>query len=159
MTKRELTVAARAHAAATPEEVWAFVADGATWDRWSRMSESELELPGESQPDGIGAIRRFRTGRLVSREEVTSFVPPSRLAYRVVSSPLPIEDYRSEIVLSAHEAGTAISWTSTFRPRWTGLGVPLRLFVALILRDYSARLARAATEAASSSHDSPKFAS
>ena len=59
-----------------PAAVFALLADGSTWPRWSPIDAFELEAPGAGDPEGVGAIRVFTTGRHVSRERVVT-VPVS----------------------------------------------------------------------------------
>lgn len=143
MARKVVKVAARAHSPAPPEDVWRLLADGATWDQWARMSESKLQRHGTDDPNGIGAIRRFRTGRLVTREEVIAFDPPRHLAYRLLKG-MPVKDYRADVELTPADGGTDITWTSVFFPTRDRTALLLRLWVGLILRDYSRRLAKAA---------------
>ena len=145
MPRKVIKVSARAHSKAPPEDVWQLVADGANWDRWARMSESKLARKGDPDPNGVGAIRRFRTGKLVTREEVIAFDPPRHMAYRLLKG-LPVKDYRSDIVLTPAGGGTDITWTSVFFPGRPRLALALRVFVAMVVRDYSRRLAKGAAK-------------
>jgi hypothetical protein len=48
---------------AAPGVVYELLRDGATWPQWSSIESFELERAGEGEPEGLGAIRIFRTGR------------------------------------------------------------------------------------------------
>lgn len=136
----ETTITARAPI----EQVWALIADARGWSRWARLSTSALERQGEREPDGVGAIRRFTTGPLVSREEVVAFEPPRRLVYTLLSG-MPLRDYRGEVTLDpTPDGGTRITWRSTFEPRYPGTGWLLVGFMRMVLGDYARRLAAAA---------------
>jgi len=74
----EIDVGARS--AAPPERVWALLADVSTWSRWAPFDEAEVE-----SGEGVGEIRRFRAGRVTTRERVTELDPPRRYAYEFVS--------------------------------------------------------------------------
>lgn len=143
MAPRVVKVTARAHSSAPPEAVWRLLADGANWDQWARMSESRLERKGPDERNGIGAVRRFRTLRMVTREEVIAFDPPRHLAYRLLTG-MPVKDYRSDVELSPADGGTDITWTSVFFPGRERLAPLLKVWVGMILRNYSRRLAKAA---------------
>lgn len=145
MARKVLKVSARAHSKAPPEAVWRLLADGGNWDQWARMSESKLARKGDDQRNGIGAIRRFRTGRIVTREEVIAFDPPRHLAYRLLSG-MPVKDYRADVELTPAGGGTDITWTSVFFPSRDRISLALRVWIALVLRDYSRRLAKAAAK-------------
>lgn len=143
---RERTLAVRVRAAAPPERVWALLADARGWRRWTRFSVSELEREGDPPPDGVGAIRRFGGGRVVSREEVVAFDPPSHLSY-VILSGMPVRRYRADVTLEPDGGGTLLTWSARFEPRIAGTGPVLRAFFTLVLRDFARRLARAASSA------------
>jgi uncharacterized protein YndB with AHSA1/START domain len=126
---------------AVPETVWSLLADGRGWPRWTLMHTARLDREGYPQPDGVGAVRRFRSGLAVVREEVTAFEPPHRFRYRLLSG-FPADDYVGEAVLTPTDEGTSITWTVTFRARYRGTRALCRLAVWLILGDFSRRLAR-----------------
>ena len=129
--------------AAPPERVWELLADAASWSTWTRMSDTSLEREGEPNPDGVGAIRRFRTGPLTSREEVVTFEPSHLLVYRLLSG-LPLDDYEARVELSADGEGTRITWSSRSQARYPGTAAALRLLLSSVIRDIATRLARAA---------------
>ena len=117
--RRHIDVTARSSGA--PDAVWTLLADGATWPVWSPIEASALERAGESSPEGPGAIRRFRHGRTVGRDEILEAVPGRRLAYRSLSG-LPVRDYRAEVDLEPGPEGTEIRWRASFQPRLLGTG-------------------------------------
>ncbi|HEX9259611.1 MAG TPA: SRPBCC family protein [Acidimicrobiales bacterium] len=108
-------------AEASPTSVWQLLADAEGWSRWALHDESSLERPGVSEPDGVGAIRRFRYRRTISREEVVEFDRPRRLSY-VLLSGLPIKDYRADVTLTPEGGGTRIDWRSQFKGKIPGTG-------------------------------------
>ena len=59
MQARNLEVTAES--TASPEAVWALLAEVGTWSEWAAFDESVLERPGSGDPEGVGAIRRFRS--------------------------------------------------------------------------------------------------
>src|SRR5215210_2273108 len=50
---------------ADPATVYALLRDGASWPSWSPIESFELERPGADEPEGVGAVRVLRAGRLV----------------------------------------------------------------------------------------------
>lgn len=139
--------AAEARSAAAPDTVWALVADGARWSDWTTFTRSSLEKEGDPPPDGVGAIRRFGTGPVTSREQVVEFDPPRRLAYTILSG-FPVRNYRATVELTPDGTGTRISWSGTFDAKLPGTGWFVRPFVGRIYRTFSKRLARAAEQRA-----------
>ena len=78
-------VEGRARTTATPEETFAILGDAERWPNWSLQDEAALEREGSPTRDGVGAIRRFRTGRVTVREEVMVFDAPNRFVYELRS--------------------------------------------------------------------------
>lgn len=139
------------HAATTadPATVYALLRDGATWPVWSSLETFELERPGAGEPEGVGAVRRFSTGRVTGRDTIVELVPNRRLSYTHVSN-LPIKNYRADVDLEATPEGTSIRWVSTFDPKVPGTGWLMRRgldgFVAGLangLAEHAARVAGA----------------
>jgi uncharacterized protein YndB with AHSA1/START domain len=133
------------------ERVWALLADAADWQRWSSFDESWYERPGAADPHGIGAIRRFRTGRSRSREEVVAFEAPTHLAYTLLEG-LPLEGYRADVRLSpTSDGGTGITWESSFEGRVPGTGrfygLVLRVFIGRLVKELVSEAERAARDA------------
>lgn len=114
-------IAVTATTPASPETVYALLRDGASWPGWSPLGSFELERPGETEPEGVGAIRVFRTGRVTTREQIVELVPERRLSY-VLLSGLPIRNYRADVDLEPAGDGTRIHWHSVFDPKLPGTG-------------------------------------
>ena len=140
-TSRPLHVDLVVRSTAPCEAVWALLADARGWSRWAPFRTSVLEREGTPIPDGVGALRRFGNGLVVSREEVVVFDPPRRLVYELRSG-LPLRDYRAEVTLTADGAGTEITWRSRFRPLVPGTGRLFRAFLQRFITDVARRLAR-----------------
>ena len=107
--------------AGSPEATFAALADESSWPNWSAMDSGELEQPGAGDPHGVGAIRRFRTGRSVSRARVVALDAPGPgtpgvLGYELLSG-LPIREYRARVELTPRDGGTEIRWRSTFHAK------------------------------------------
>ena len=89
------------------------------------IETSEIERPGADEPEGIGAVRLFRSGKVIGHDEIVELVPDRRFAYAHTSN-LPVRNYRGEIDLEPTDGGTAIRWVSTFEPKIPGTGALLR---------------------------------
>jgi hypothetical protein len=138
------TIDVTASSGAPAEAVWALLADVKTWSTWAGFDLAELERPGAPEPQGVGALRRFRSGRVRNLEEVVRFEAPRVFSYEVRRSPIPMRGYHADVVLSdAPDGGTLISWRSRFqapRPLAALIEKRLRAFIA----DTAERLAAAA---------------
>ena len=115
------------HATSTadPATVFSLLREGATWPSWSPIESVELERQGADEPEGVGAVRVLRRGRVEGRDTIAALVPDRRFVYTHVSS-LPVRDYRGEIDLEPTGEGTAIRWVSSFEPKIPGTGRLIR---------------------------------
>jgi hypothetical protein len=110
---------------ADPATVYALLREGATWPTWSPIESFELERPGADEPEGIGAVRLFRSGRVIGHDEIAELVPNRRFAYAHWSN-LPVRNYRGEVDLEPVAEGTAIRWVTQFDPKFPGTGRLMR---------------------------------
>ena len=141
---------------APPATVWALLLNAACWPEWSRIDELDV---GQSQGlsadgrDAVGAIRAFRTGKLVAKERITALDAPHRFAYEGLDNP-QMADYRAAIELrETPDGGTLIRWHGTYQARRG-----MRWFFQRYLRRYMKSMANelakyAATKAAEDHRD------
>jgi hypothetical protein len=124
---------------------------GDTWPTWSPITSFELEQPADDEPEGVGAIRIFRTVQplrnvTTSRERLVELVPERRLSY-VLLSGLPLRNYRADVDLTPHGTGTTIRWHSTFDPAVPGSGWLYRAILDAFIRRCAQGLATHAARA------------
>jgi hypothetical protein len=130
-----------------PKAVYALLADGSTWPEWAPIDSFELIEPGDGSPEGLGAIRLFRTGRHASRERVVERKTGHAFAY-VLEAGLALRGYKAAMTLSpAAGGGTTINWRSTFRPKVPGTGWVYRRELGRFIGETVDGLARAAARA------------
>jgi len=110
---------------ASPSAVYALLRDGATWPVWGQLDSFELERPGDGEPEGLGAVRIFRSGRVTGRDTIAELVQDRRFSYTHVSN-LPIKNYRADVDLTPADGGTSIRWVSAFDPKIPGTGGLMR---------------------------------
>ena len=134
---------------AAPATVYALLRDGAGWPAWTPIESAEIERPGEHEPEGIGAVRLYRSGRVVGHDEIVELVPDRRFAYAHTSN-LPVRDYRGEVDLEPTAEGTAIRWVSTFEPKIPGTGRLVRRGIAKFIAQCTEGLAAHAASLAKS---------
>jgi hypothetical protein len=133
---------------ADPATVYALLRDGATWPAWSPIESFRLERPGADEPEGLGAVREFRNGRVTGHDEIVELVPDRRFSYTHTSS-LPVRNYRADVDLDPIEGGTAIRWVSAFDPKVPGTGrLVHRLLDGFIAKLTNGLAARATADAA-----------
>ncbi|WP_431956470.1 SRPBCC family protein [Nocardia lijiangensis] len=105
--------------------VWSLLIDGRSWPRWSTgLDELVEERSSGLDPHGrdeVGAVRAFRTGRVVTGERLTELVPDRRLSYEDAFN-FALKDYRAVVELKpTATGGTTITWHGTWRMR-PGIG-------------------------------------
>jgi hypothetical protein len=122
---------------APPGSVYALLRDGASWPKWSPIGSFTLDREGVDEPEGLGAIRIFKTGRTRSCERIVELVPDRRLSYELQSG-LPLRGYRADVDLEPNGDGTTIHWRSSFDAKVPGTG----WFYRLVLENFIARTAR-----------------
>ena len=110
---------------ADPATVYALLRDGATWPEWAPIDAFALARPGAEEPEGVGAVRELRSGRITGRDEIVELVPDRRLSYAHTSS-LPVRDYRGDVDLEPAGEGTRIRWAVAFDPKFPGTGPLVR---------------------------------
>jgi len=138
---RTYDIEARSTSAAAPDTVFEVIAATEQWPNWAIQDEATLEHEGAENRQGVGAIRRFRTGKYVLRERVVEYQPPRRFVYELLSG-MPVKGYRGEVTLEpTADGGTAIRWHSTFRPKIPGTGSMIRGRLAAIIQGTIDRLA------------------
>jgi hypothetical protein len=140
MTMKRYEIDAAAHSSAAADVVYALLRDGATWPRWTTIDSFELEREATDEPEGVGAVRVFRSGRYTIREQVLELVPARRFSYGVLSG-LPVRDYRADIDLAPSEGGTAIRWRTTFASTLPGMGWLIRRRFAALTERFAHGLA------------------
>jgi hypothetical protein len=119
MAEQRIDVTARS--AADPQSVYRLLTDGSTWPRWSPIKSFQLVQPGPQEPESVGAIRLFVSGRTHSRERIAELIPGRRFSYELLSG-MAIRDYRADVDLEPAPDGTVIHWRSRFRASVPGTG-------------------------------------
>jgi len=136
---------------ADPPTVYALLREGASRPSWSPIDAFELERHGESEPEGVGAVRVLRSRRVTGRDTIVELVPDRRLSYTHVSSP-PVRDHRGDIDLTPVAGGTDIRWATSFEPKYPGIGGQLRRGLDGFIGRCTDGLAARATELAGGAH-------
>ena len=140
----------RATSQAPAEVVWPLIGEAARWKEWSFLTRSGLDREGEPAPDGVGAIRRFTTLGMGSREEVVAWEPPHHLGY-VILTGFPVRNYRGDVVLATDGDRTTLTWSSSFDTKIPGTGRLMHEVLFFIIRRFAAGVVRAADAAVSRS--------
>jgi uncharacterized protein YndB with AHSA1/START domain len=100
---------------APPETVFSVLTDHAGYAKLTPLRKSELERPGEPDPNGVGAIRRLTAVGPPIREEVIASVAPNRFSYTVLSG-LPVRDHVGTVELSEEGGRTKMVYAIRTQP-------------------------------------------
>ena len=125
-------ISVRARTSAPADAVYALLRDGASWPKWSPLGSFELVREGEGEPEGLGAVRLFKTNGVSSYEKIVA-----------LEHGLPLRDYVAYVDLSPRDGGTDIHWHSTFTPKIPGTGWFYRWFLGRFIGRVVAGLATA----------------
>lgn len=124
---------------ATPDEVFAILADADAWPRWFSDFRSATWLTPE--PRGVGARRHVVLKSLQAKEEFLAWEPGRRFAFFMLETTLPLtssmaEDYALEALPNGR---TRLVWTAAYTLK------PLARVIHPILRVIFGRMFSRAT--------------
>ncbi|MGI9316343.1 MAG: SRPBCC family protein [bacterium] len=89
------------------------LADHAGYARFRGVKAAKLLEPGETEENGLGALREIDLGTVKFVERITCFERPHRLDYKIEqSSPLPFKHELGSITLEQVDGGTKVVWVS-----------------------------------------------
>ena len=96
------------------EVVFEAISDHQSYNRFKACKFANLVETGESEPNGLGALRELHVGPLQLMERITVFERPTRMDYHIESSkPVDIRHTLGSIKLTAVDAEhTHVSWES-----------------------------------------------
>jgi hypothetical protein len=120
--------------AAPLEAVFELVTDHPGYTRFPGVTSAKLLREGETEPNGLGALREIALGPVRFVEEITAFERPTRMDYLIKRVNLPLDHEGGTITFAAVPEGTAVTWISTFTMPVPLVGRPLGAAGALALR-------------------------
>jgi len=139
----------RATTTAGIDELWPLVGEARRWKDWAGFTSSQLLEEGSTEPDGVGALRKFAIGPGGSKERVLAWEPPVHLAYTIEAG-YPVRNYRSDVELTPLDGGgTAIHWHGTFHAKVPGTGHVLQAVTRAMMANFARRLVRYAERSGS----------
>ncbi|BDB44062.1 MULTISPECIES: SRPBCC family protein [Mycobacterium] len=112
------------------EAVFDRLTDHRNYKNISPLRTSELVRPGDTEPNGVGALRRMGLIGPAQIEEVTEFERPTRFGYRLRSG-LPVRDHTGTVELAESETGTRVTYSVRSTPTLPIPGIGLVLGIIL----------------------------
>jgi carbon monoxide dehydrogenase subunit G len=97
---------------ATPDQVWAVLAEHEGMASWGPGMKVSLTTEGAPDRNGLGCVRKISAPGPAPAivEEITRFEPGQVLGYKALSG-VPFKNYRGEVALAPDGGGTRIEWT------------------------------------------------
>jgi len=93
--------------------VFEILADHEGASQYSGVKNAKLLKPGDSEKNGVGALRYIDLGAFKFDERITCFERPHRLDYMIEkSSPLPFKHDQGTITLEEVNDATKVVWVS-----------------------------------------------
>lgn len=93
--------------------VFELLADHEGYTQLKGVNRVKLLEVGETEKNGLGALRHVDLGAVQFDERITCFQRPYRMDYKIErSSPLPFKHELGSITLNAIEGGTQVIWIS-----------------------------------------------
>ncbi|SUA73530.1 Polyketide cyclase / dehydrase and lipid transport [Nocardia otitidiscaviarum] len=95
-------------------DVFDWLTDVTNFQRVPWIRRVTLVRPGDTNGNGVGAVRLIVTPLMRLTEEIVEYTPPTRVRYRVLSSVPRLRTQDGKLELSEHAEGTLVNWYSTF---------------------------------------------
>lgn len=109
-----LEVSKSADIAAPPEKVWKTIAEFCSIGDWHPAVE-KCEL---SKKDGKPVrTLSLKGGGTIVEEQTAQNDSEMDYSYKILQSPLPVEDYKSTIKVTKSGGGSKVSWMGTFKAK------------------------------------------
>lgn len=95
------------------DTVFELMADHEGSSQFRGIKNVKLLEPGDSEKNGVGALRQVDLGAVKFNERITCFERPHRMEYMIEkSSPLPFKHEQGTITLQEDNGGTRVIWIS-----------------------------------------------
>jgi len=99
-----------------PEEVFALISAHERYKEFANFDESVLLEEGDTEKNGLGALRRLSSGMLWFQERITCFERPKKMCYHVEdNSIIPLKHEIGEITIEPVNGKSRVIWVSHAR--------------------------------------------
>jgi hypothetical protein len=89
---------------------------------------------GDTEPNGVGSVRRIGFGPLAVEETVTAFERNRSIDYRITRGGFPIRDHRGHVAFAETGSGSRVDWTIEFGSHLPGAGAVLAFLLERAIR-------------------------
>lgn len=113
MPKHEIRLSAHIHAPV--EKVFAFFADHERFGTLFGGSARRIR-EGDSEPNGLGSVRRIGPGPLSFDETIVAFEPNQRIDYQITRGS-PIKNHIGQIRFGSEGGATTVDYVIRFDPK------------------------------------------
>lgn len=95
------------------EHVFAALADHGSYGDFPGVKSAEVLIGGDTERNGLGALRKVEVGPFTLFERIVAFEPPHLMQYRIENaSPVKFDHQLGEVKLTADGDSTVVVWTS-----------------------------------------------
>lgn len=124
------------------EQVFEQLVDHAKYSQFPGVVLAKLLEPGQSEPNGVGALRYIDAGSMQLTERIVSFERPTFMAYHIESSkPFLIDLEKGQVNLTAEGQSTRVVWISEGRIKMPLIGAIMdKMFEKQFARGFGAIL-------------------
>ena len=117
------------------EHVFDVLTDHASYaDHFRGITSSTLSREGETEPNGLGALRTIAMGPIRFSEEITAFERPARMDYLIREVNMPLEHHGGSIRFEAAGGRTKVRWASSFTAHAGPFGRPMGALGAAVFK-------------------------
>jgi hypothetical protein len=99
----------------SPEEVFALLSAHERYKEFGSFDDSVLLEEGNTEKNGLGALRRLSSGRIWFEERITCFERPRKMCYHVEDSTIPLDHEIGEITIEPVDGKSRVTWISRAR--------------------------------------------
>lgn len=97
------------------ERVFEALANHESYAGLTGVRRTRMLRNGRSRRVGVGAVREMWTTLAFFREQITAYLPPHRLDYRIIASQPRLDHAGASVRLEEVDGGTRVTWITSFR--------------------------------------------
>lgn len=127
-------------------DVFDWLTDVTNFQRVPMVRRVTLVRPGNTNGNGVGAVRLIVTPLMRLTEEIIEYTPPTQVRYRILNAVPRLRHQDGTLDFTEVTDGTHVRWHSTFEVASRGSGASTRILLPLIRGGFHLVLATAAKE-------------